>query len=83
MDSSRREGRSIAESLHRAVVLRTRPILLTTLTTAAGLLPLAFSSSPLWPPLAWAIISGLLASTVLTLVVVPSLYACLFREQLA
>jgi multidrug efflux pump subunit AcrB len=83
VERSRREGRSIAESLHRAVVLRTRPILLTTLTTAAGLLPLAFSSSPLWPPLAWAIISGLLASTVLTLVVVPSLYACLFREPLA
>ena len=52
---------------------------MTTLTTVAGLLPLAFSSSPLWPPLAWAIISGLLASSVLTLVVVPSLYACVFR----
>ncbi len=81
VERNRREGRSIAESLRRAVVLRTRPILLTTLTTVAGLLPLAFSSSPLWPPLAWAIISGLIASTVLTLVVVPSLYACLFRER--
>ena len=81
VERSRREGHSIVESLHRAVILRTRPILLTTLTTVTGLLPLAFSSSPLWPPLAWAIISGLLASTVLTLVVVPSLYACLFRER--
>jgi multidrug efflux pump subunit AcrB len=81
VERSRREGRSIVESLRRAVLLRTRPILLTTLTTVTGLLPLAFSSSPLWPPLAWAIISGLLASTVLTLVVVPSLYACLFREE--
>jgi multidrug efflux pump subunit AcrB len=76
----RAEGGSIVESLREAVLLRTRPILLTTMTTVAGLLPLAFSSSPLWPPLAWAIISGLLASTLLTLIVVPSLYALVFRE---
>jgi multidrug efflux pump subunit AcrB len=81
VERSRRAGRSIADSLREAVVLRTRPILLTTMTTVTGLLPLAFSSSPLWPPLAWAIISGLLASSALTLVVVPSLYACLFRER--
>jgi multidrug efflux pump subunit AcrB len=81
VERSRRDGRSIRAALREAVSLRTRPIVLTTMTTVAGLLPLAFSSSPLWPPLAWAIISGLLASSVLTLVVVPSLYACVFREQ--
>jgi multidrug efflux pump subunit AcrB len=81
VERNRLDGRTIRAALQEAVLLRTRPILLTTLTTVAGLLPLAFSSSPLWPPLAWAIISGLLASSVLTLVVVPSLYACLFREH--
>ena len=39
------------------------------------MVPLAVSGSSLWPPLAWAMISGLLASTLLTLVVVPALYA--------
>jgi multidrug efflux pump subunit AcrB len=83
VERRRREGRSIVDALREAVTLRTRPILLTTMTTVTGLLPLTFSSSPLWPPLAWAIISGLLASSALTLVVVPSLYACLFRERSA
>jgi multidrug efflux pump subunit AcrB len=65
-------GVRLKDAVSEAVVRRTRPILLTTSTTIAGLLPLAFSSSTLWPPMAWAIISGLLASTLLTLVVVPS-----------
>lgn len=66
------QGMDIASAVAEAVARRTRPILLTTATTIAGLLPLAFSSSTLWPPMAWAIISGLLASTVLTLLVVPA-----------
>lgn len=65
-------GVGISEAVADAVTRRTRPILLTTATTIAGLLPLAFSASTLWPPMAWAIISGLLASTVLTLLVVPA-----------
>ncbi|WP_166263200.1 efflux RND transporter permease subunit [Marinobacter caseinilyticus] len=73
MDRQLAGGASIADSVRIAVEQRTRPILLTTATTVAGLLPLAFSSSTLWPPMAWAIISGLLASTVLTLLVVPAL----------
>jgi multidrug efflux pump subunit AcrB len=72
MDRQLEKGEAIREAVRKAVEQRTRPILLTTATTVAGLLPLAFSSSTLWPPMAWAIISGLLASTVLTLLVVPS-----------
>ncbi|PKM05501.1 MAG: AcrB/AcrD/AcrF family protein [Gammaproteobacteria bacterium HGW-Gammaproteobacteria-6] len=72
IDQRLAEGRLLAEAVSDAVMRRTRPILLTTATTIAGLLPLAFSSSTLWPPMAWAIISGLLASTVLTLLVVPA-----------
>src|SRR5690554_3433514 len=72
MDRELEKGRAIADAVRTAVEQRTRPILLTTATTVAGLLPLAFSSSTLWPPMAWAIISGLLASTVLTLLVIPS-----------
>lgn len=79
VERRREEGLGINEALTEAVKRRTRPILLTMATTVAGLLPLAFSGT-LWPPLAWAMISGLLASTVLTLVVVPALYRVLFRD---
>ncbi|MCB1053600.1 MAG: efflux RND transporter permease subunit, partial [Acidobacteria bacterium] len=75
------EGESLESAIAEAVQRRTRPILLTTTTTIAGLLPLALSDSTLWPPMAWAIISGLLASTLLTLLVVPSLYLLLFRPR--
>jgi len=72
IDSHLKAGVDINTAVNDAVIRRTRPILLTTATTVAGLLPLAFSSSTLWPPMAWAIISGLLASTVQTLLVVPA-----------
>jgi multidrug efflux pump subunit AcrB len=76
-------GDRIRDAVRKAVERRTRPILLTTATTVAGLLPLAFSSSTLWPPMAWAIISGLLASTVLTLLVVPSVCIYLIKGPVA
>ncbi|MEL6545957.1 MAG: efflux RND transporter permease subunit, partial [Myxococcota bacterium] len=80
VESRRGRGDSIRDALAYAVRLRTRPILLTSITTIAGLMPLALSSSPLWPPLASAMIAGLLASTLLTLLVVPALYTQLFKE---
>ncbi|WP_223428014.1 efflux RND transporter permease subunit [Alcanivorax limicola] len=73
------KGDAVRDAVYYAVARRTRPILLTTATTVAGLLPLAFTNSTLWPPMAWAIISGLLASTVLTLLVVPALCLLTFR----
>jgi multidrug efflux pump subunit AcrB len=56
---------------------RMLPIFLTTATTVGGLLPLALSGGPLWEGLAWLMIFGLLVATVLTLFVVPALYAIL------
>ena len=76
------EGAPIADAVTSALEQRTSPIILTTATTILGLLPLAFSSSTLWPPMAWAIISGLLLSTLLTLVAIPALCVlCLGRHQ--
>ena len=43
-------------------------------------MPLALSDSPLWPPMAFAMITGLTASTLLTLLVVPALYTLSFRD---
>src|SRR5690606_548185 len=74
-------GDTALDAVYFAVARRTRPILLTTATTIAGLLPLAFTQSTLWPPMAWAIISGLMASTVLTLLVVPALCLVLLRRD--
>jgi multidrug efflux pump subunit AcrB len=74
-----RDGLETGAAIVAAVGRRTRPILMTTATTVAGLLPLTFTRSTLWPPLAWAIISGLVASTLLTLVVIPALYRLLMR----
>lgn len=72
IDHNLKEGRSVEDAIADAVRRRTRPILLTTVTTVAGLLPLAFSGTTLFPPMAWAIISGLIASTLFTLLLVPA-----------
>ena len=73
LDSNLAAGMPLREAISEAVARRTRPILMTTVTTVAGLAPLTATKSTLWPPLAWSVISGLLASTLLTLVVVPAM----------
>jgi len=55
--------------------VRLLPIAMTTLTTIGGLLPLALAGGPLWEGMAWLMIFGLMVATILTLIVVPSLYA--------
>ncbi len=60
---------------------RLRPILLTTATTVGGMLPLWISGSAMFKPMAVTIIFGLLFATLLTLLVVPVLYASLFRVK--
>jgi multidrug efflux pump subunit AcrB len=67
------------QAILEAAQRRLRPILLTTATTVCGLLPLWLGGGPMWEPMAIAIIFGLLLATVLTLGVVPVLYAILFR----
>ena len=54
---------------------RLLPIFLTTATTIGGLLPLALAGGPLWEGMAWCMIFGLTFATVLTLLVVPAIYA--------
>jgi multidrug efflux pump len=76
-------GREPAQAIIAAGQQRLRPILLTTFTTVAGLFPLWLGGSPMWWPMAVAIIFGLSFATVLTLGVVPALYALFFRVSFA
>lgn len=69
------------ECLAQAGAQRLLPIFLTTATTVGGLLPLALSGGPLWEGMAWLMIFGLLVATVMTLYVLPALYA-IFVETL-
>jgi multidrug efflux pump subunit AcrB len=71
-------GLEPSQAIVEAAQRRFRPILLTTATTVAGLLPLWFGGGPMYEPMAIAIIFGLMFATVLTLGVVPILYSLLF-----
>ena len=73
----RERGRDVKAAVLEAARLRLRPILMTTLTTVLGLAPLALglgAGANLQAPLARAVIGGLLASTLITLVLIPALY---------
>ena len=72
-------GRSPQVAIVEACQRRMRPILLTTITTLCGLLPLWFFGGTLLAPLAVALIFGLIFGTILTLGVVPLFYAVLFK----
>jgi multidrug efflux pump subunit AcrB len=74
-------GLESTRAVVQAAQMRLRPILLTTATTIGGLLPLYLGGGPMWEPMAVAIMFGLLISTVLTLGVVPTLYALFFRVR--
>jgi multidrug efflux pump subunit AcrB len=74
-ENNRTPAQAIIESAQR----RLRPILLTTATTVAGLVPLWLGGGPMWEPMAIAIIFGLLFATILTLGIVPILYSIFFR----
>lgn len=70
----RHEGGEVTfeDRIVKAAASRLRPIFLTTITTVVGMIPLSFAS-PLWAPLAYTIMFGLLFATILTLVMIPVL----------
>ena len=79
----RRDGMALRPAIERAGEIRFLPVLLTSITAIGGLLPLAFSGSGLYAPLAWVIIGGLVSSTVLSRVVTPVMYLLLVRGHVA
>jgi HAE1 family hydrophobic/amphiphilic exporter-1 len=80
----RRSGMAKLEALRQAGSVRLRPILMTTATTVMGLLPMALGlgeGAELRTPMALTVIGGLIASTALTLLVVPAVYSILDRRD--
>ena len=74
IEDKRKEGMELKEAVIGATEARFRPILLTAAAAILGLLPVATIGDILFRPMAITIVSGVLFSTVLTLLVVPSLY---------
>jgi multidrug efflux pump subunit AcrB len=80
----RAEGRPLREAVSLACRVRLRPVLMTSLATLIGLLPLATklgTGSEAYAPLARAIIGGLAVSVVLTVFIVPAGYYIIYRWQ--
>ncbi|MEM9673346.1 MAG: efflux RND transporter permease subunit [Bacteroidota bacterium] len=76
-----REGMNKATAIRQASERRFTPIVLTTLTTILGLIPLTVSGTNLWSPLGWTLIGGLVSSMLLTLIIVPVLYNWFTKEN--
>lgn len=84
IEIEREQGKQIREAIIFAAQLRLRPILMTTLTTVAGMLPLAIGlgrGSEMLQPLALVIVWGLSFSVLVTLALVPTVYDVLHRGR--
>lgn len=73
MNNHLSNGMSVKKAAAQGAAERLRPIFGTTITTLVGLIPLALSNA-MWFPLCMAIIFGLLASTIIAIVVIPAMY---------
>ena len=81
INRNRKSGMGKDEAIIESAKSRLRPIILTTLTTIIGLLPLCFAD-PTWSPIAYSIIFGLFFATLLTLVIIPILYRNFGEKEL-
>ncbi len=80
----RKKGRTVHQAITEAATIRFRPILMTFLATFLDLLPMALGvgrGSEALTPLARAVVGGLVTSTALTLIVIPTLYTLLIRDR--
>jgi HAE1 family hydrophobic/amphiphilic exporter-1 len=84
INQARRQGNDLRAAITEAGRVRLRPIVMTTVTTVLGLLPMALGigrGSDLRAPLAIAVIGGLTVATALTLIVVPVVYQAVERVR--
>lgn len=77
IDQQQAAGESLWDAIINATVIRFRPILLTAAAAILGMIPLV--SSIFWGPMAVAIASGLFGATVLTLLVLPTMYSAWYK----
>ncbi|MEA1975875.1 MAG: efflux RND transporter permease subunit [Bacillota bacterium] len=79
INRARKEGMNVKEACVDSVEKRMRPILLSSITTIFGLVPLVRAQSSFFTPMAIGLIGGLLISTILTLTVIPTIYYIIER----
>ena len=81
IDQARDEGMNVDDAVTEAALARARPIIMTTITTVVGLLPLALFGGEFWHGMTIVIMCGLGVGTLLTLGFVPVLYSLMFRWE--
>lgn len=77
-------GESVRDAVLNAGQRRLRPVLMTTVTTIGGLLPLSLNlggGGDFWAPMGWSIIFGISVATFLTLIIIPLLYSIMCHEH--
>jgi multidrug efflux pump subunit AcrB len=79
IQDSLKQGMDLKEAILQSGAIRMRPILLTALTTAIGAFPITLD--PVFSGLAWALIFGLAASTLFTLVLIPVSYYAVYHKS--
>ena len=80
----REEGRSLEDAIREGALTRLRPVLMTALVASLGFVPMALNvgiGSEVQRPLASVVIGGIVSSTILTLVVLPALYALVHAKK--
>jgi len=75
IEGKHEEGEPLEEAVLDAGIIRLRPVMITVGATVFGLIPLALHGGPLWEPLCYAQIGGLLVATLITLLLVPVFYS--------
>lgn len=76
-----KENSDVLSAIKEACVTRLRPIMIGMVTTVIGLVPMGIAGGSLWAPLAYAIIFGLLISSILTMLVIPAAYMAIYGKS--